>query len=130
MTSEDRCRLTYAEGNRIREETTRPYSLKGMYCCGAGMVALLASFMLANIVTGIPVLEQNGLEALTDAILGGDADAVDRLMLYLDVSSLGIFTCTGLVVGGTAIWAFGDWLGRQALKKANDEKLKTLERKE
>lgn len=130
MASEDRCRLTYAEGNRIREETTRPYSLKGMYCCAAAMVALLASFMLANAVAGLPVLEQNGLEALTDAILGGDADAVDRLGLYLKVNDLGIMASTGLIFGGTAIWAFGDWLGRQALKEANDEKLKILERRE
>ena len=128
MTSEDRCRLTYAEGNRIREEATWPYTKKGMYLIAAGTVTLLASVIAANLAAGLPVLERDAFGTLCDAILGGDAGAIDRLSTFNKITDIGNLATTLLVAGGAAVWAFGDWKAREALKKANDEKTRILEK--
>lgn len=130
MASEDRCRLTYAEGNRIKEEAAQPYVKKGAWLCAGGVLALLASLAIANVAAGLPVFMGDSFEALTDAILGGDADAVVRLARYNTVSTGGLIMSMALVFGGLALWEVGEWSARQALKEANDEKLKILERKE
>lgn len=130
MASEDRCRLTYAEGNRIRREVQQPYMTKGAWLLAAGVVELLASIAVANAVAGLPVFMGDGFEALADAILGGDADAVGRLSRYLTVSDGGLIISMALVSGGMAYWLVGDQMARQALKKANDEKMKALEGRE
>ena len=130
MTSEDRCRLTYAEGNRIKQEAARPYVTRGAWLCMGGVLVVLASLAIANVAAGLPVFMGHSFEALTDAILGGDANAVGRLARYETVSTCGQFISMALVFGGLAQWGFGDWIARQALKKANDEKLKILERRE
>lgn len=127
MTSEDRCRLTYAEGNRIREEATWPYTKKGMYLIAAGTVTLLASVIAANLAAGLPALERDAFGTLCDAILNGDAGAIARLSTLNKVTDIGNFIATLLVAGGAAVWAFGDWKAKEALKKANDEKTRILE---
>lgn len=130
MASEDRCRLTYAEGNSIRREAMQPYMTKGARLCVAGVAVALISAAGANAVAGLPVFMGDSFEALTDAILGGDADAVVRLSRYLTVSGAGLIISIALVFGGMGFWAIGDWMARQALKEANDEKLKILEGRE
>lgn len=128
MTSEDRCRLTYAEGNRIRQEATWPYTKKGMYLIAAGMVTLFASAIASHLAAGMPALERDAFGTLCEAILNGDAGAIARLSTFNKITDIGTFATTLLVAGGSAVWAFGDWKAREALKKANDEKTQILEK--
>ena len=121
MASEDRCRLTYAEGRRIRTEAQKPY-LKGVSLCMAIAGIILAAGLAANsMLTGIPI-SGSGTEILGERILGGDAGAIEALTDYMSRGTF-ISMMTGCWMGGAiALLFFGDIRAKEALKKANDEK--------
>lgn len=121
MTSEDKCRLTYAEGNRIRLEAQKPY-YKGMaFCMTVGAIIIIAGSAANHLLAGIPIAG-DGAEILGERILGGDAGAIETLTDYM---SRGTFTSlmAGCWIGGAiALAFFGDIRAKEALKEANEKK--------
>lgn len=121
MTSEDRCRLTYAEGTKIRFEAQKPY-YKGMaFCMAVGAIIMLAGSVANSLLAGIPILE-NGTTILGERILGGDAGAIETLKDYMSRGAFTSLMAGCLIGGGMALMFFGDIRAKEALKKANEEK--------
>lgn len=121
MTSEDECRLTYAEGRRIRTEAAWPYVLKGGALVIAGMTVGFASTLISHAAVGMPY-KTDMVRYLGGRILNGDAEAIDLLLTYLDIWTIGVIICVGMVIGGLSIMGVGSIRAREALKEANKEK--------
>ncbi|MBO4763706.1 MAG: hypothetical protein J5485_03715 [Candidatus Methanomethylophilaceae archaeon] len=122
MTSEDRCRLTYAEGNRIKNETVRPYAIKAAWMMAIGLLAFIVIEVVAHVAAGLPIFENEPIRVLGEAILGGDEGAIDRIGRYSSLSGIGFAAFMMCVVGAGACAAIGDLRAKEAMKKANDEK--------
>lgn len=121
MTSEGGCRLTYAEGRRISEEAARPYVLKGGALVIAGMIVGFASTLISHAAVGMPY-KTDMVRSLGGRILNGDAEAIDLLLTYLDIWTIGVIICVGMVIGGLSIMGVGSIRAREALKEANKNK--------
>lgn len=113
MTSEDRCRLTYAEGRRIRDKAIRPYMRSLAILMLIGIAVLLVGQWVSEMLAGVPI-GASGTGVIGERILEGDAVAIGVLIFVW----LG-----GMCVGGALIlMIFSEVAAKKALKEANDEK--------
>lgn len=123
MASEDRCRLTYAEGIRIRTEAQRPYLKKAAVLLMAALGVVIVGGFVSNFLAGLPIYGSgSGVRLLGQMILEGDAGAIETLYDFTDRMNFITFTGGGLMAFGLAFFVLADTEGREAVKKANDEK--------
>lgn len=121
MTSEDRCRLTYAEGRKIRYEAQLPYMKKAAVLFAAAFGVLIVGGWATALLAGLP-MGGNSVRLLGLMILDGDAGAIETLYDYTERMTFISLTGGGLMAFGLAFFVLADAEGREALKKANDEK--------
>lgn len=123
MASEDRCRLTYAEGKKIRYEAQLPYIKKAAVLFAAALGVVIVGGWVTNLLAGLPIFGNgSGVRLLGQMILEGDAGAIETLYDFTDRMNFITFTGGGLLAVGVAFFVLADAEGREALKKANDEK--------
>lgn len=122
MASEERCRLTYAEGRRIRDKAIRPYMRNLAILMLIGIAVLLVGQWISELLAGVPI-GASGTNVLGERILEGDAGSIGVLTDY--VSNLQIIAWLGgMCVGGALmLMIFSEVAAKKALKEANDEKV-------
>lgn len=122
MASEDRCRLTYAEGKKIRYEAQLPYIKKAAVLFAAALGVVIVGGWVTNLLAGLPMWGGSSVRLLGQMILEGDAGAIETLYDFTDRMNFITFTGGGLMAFGVAFFVLADAEGREALKKANEEK--------
>ena len=121
MTSEDRCRLTYAEGRRIRDKAIRPYMRNLAILMLIGIGVLLGGLWVSEMLAGVPI-GASGTGVLGERILEGDAGAIGVLTDYVSNLQMSAWL-SGMCVGGALmLMIFSEAAAKKALKEANDEK--------
>lgn len=127
MASEDRCRLTYAEGRRISTEAQKPYLKKAAVLLAAALGIVIVGGFVSNFLAGLPIFGNgSGVRLLGQMILEGDAGAVETLYDFTERMNFITFAGGGLMAFGLAFFVLADVAGREALKKANDEKEQSI----
>lgn len=121
MTSEDRCRLTYAEGKRIYESTTSRYLTRGAVWLMIGIIILIALDQIETVKLGLtPFSDVDSI--LTDRVLSGDLQAILDLREYDRMRSAGIWGFVGCLAAAMMWFYTGTKKAKEALKEANEEK--------
>lgn len=115
MTSEDRCRLTYAEGKKIRYEAQLPYVKKAAILLAAALGVVIVGGFVTNLLAGLPIFGNgSSVRLLGQMILEGDAGAVETLYDFTErmsfISFAGGDAVAYLCMISACPWILLQWL--------------------
>ena len=93
----------------------------------ASLISLFIASVVTNVIAGAPMGE-DAAKVLCGRILEGDAGAIDVLTDYLANTVISAWISAMLLACGLAVFSIGEIRAKDAMKKANDEKIRILEK--
>lgn len=116
---ETECRLTFAEGRRIRREAEKPYWLKTTLCMLAAFAFLAGMSLYADIEYDVL---WEGIKGIENRILAGDFQAIVDYHHYNSLMDTGVIFSIIFILFAMGYAILGHLAGKKALKEANEGK--------